>query len=128
MNGKELVSSPGRTRRRMTKNDIADLSMATGEWGKTRAFATVKFSNGLVVNGVKVIQGAKGLFVGMPSIQRKNKESGEMEWKDCCWIGEDDDRKAFQDLVIEAYNAKVGGSTSSGASGGTEGTDESSFF
>ena len=75
----------------MTKNDIAEISMATGEWNKTRAFVTVKFSNGLTVNGAKVIQGAKGLFVGMPSIQRKNKETQQMEWKDCCWLEDDED-------------------------------------
>ena len=111
----------------MTKNDIKEISMATGEWNKTRAFVTVKFTNGLTINGAKVIEGAKGLFVGMPSIQRKNKESGQMEWKDCCWLEEDEDRKAFQDAIIEAYNAKVGsnggGSSSEGAGG-----DESSFF
>jgi len=112
-------------RRKMTKNDIADISMATGNWNKTRAFATVKFRNGLTLNGVKVIQGTKGLFVGMPSIQRKNKESGAMEWKDCCWLEDDEDRKAFQSIVIEVYNAKVGGSESSE---GASRDDGSSFF
>lgn len=110
----------------MTKNDIAEISMATGEWNKTRAFVTVKFSNGLTVNGAKVIQGAKGLFVGMPSIQRKNKETQQMEWKDCCWLEDDEDRKAFQDAIIEAYNTKVGGSGGSASEGA--GGDESSFF
>lgn len=113
----------------MTKNDIAEISMATGEWNKTRAFVTVKLGCGLTVNGVKVIQGGKGLFVGMPSIQRKNKESGAMEWKDCCFFEDDEDRKSFQDAIIEAYNAKTGGA-SGGGGGSTESSDEGegSFF
>lgn len=109
----------------MTKTDISSITMATGEWGKTRAFATVKFANGLTLNGVKVILGVKGLFVGMPSVQRKNKESGEMEWKDCCYFEDDEDRNAFQDAIINEYGTKVGGVT---PSGDTEDGDDSSFF
>jgi DNA-binding cell septation regulator SpoVG len=107
----------------MTKTDIAEISMATGEWRKTRAFVTVKFTNGLAVNGAKVIQGPKGLFVGMPSIQRKDKESGEMVWKECCWLEDEEDRKVFQEAVIEVYNTKIGGSSE-----GPSENDESSFF
>lgn len=108
----------------MTKNDITEISMATGEWNKTRAFATVKLTNGLTLTGVKVIQGAKGLFVGMPSIQRKDKESGEMVWKDCCFLEDEEDRKAFQNAIIDEYTAKIGGSTQAAPDSG----DSSGFF
>jgi DNA-binding cell septation regulator SpoVG len=110
----------------MTKNDISGINMATGEWRKTRAFVTVKFANGLSVDGVKVIQGPKGLFVGMPSIQRKNKETQEMEWRNCCWLEDKEDQQAFQQAVLDVYNQKVNGD--GGASTPSGKSDESSFF
>lgn len=90
----------------MNKNDIESINMATGIWGKVRAYATVKLSCGLSISGVKVVQG-KSLFTGMPSIQRKNKESGEIEWKDCCYLENEEDWKAFNNIIIDVYNAKI---------------------
>ncbi len=111
----------------MTRTDISDISMATGEWNKTRAYATVKLSSGLTISGVKVIQGSKGLFVGMPSIQRKDKESGDMVWKDCCYIEDEEDRKVFQTVIIDTYTEKVGGSTSAPTNNSGD-PEETSFF
>jgi len=111
----------------MQKSDIKEITMATGDWNKTKAFVTVTFENGLLVNGIKVLQGTKGLFVGMPQIQRKQKDSDKIEYKDCCYFLEDD-RKLFSDIILEAYNDKIGGKGSSSKKGGTPKEDDSSFF
>jgi len=105
----------------MHKDDIKEISMAKGSWGKVRAYATVTFTNGLTLEGVKLIEGNKGLFCGMPSVQRKNKESGEMEWKDCSKLTEDGDYKAFLDILTDHYNGD--GSSSSASSGGSNEDD-----
>ncbi len=113
----------------MTNDDVREISMATGEWSKTRAYATVKFTNGLTVNGVKVIMGTKGLFVALPSIKRKNKETQADEWKDCCFIEDEEDRKAFQQIVLDAYNNKVSGGSGGASAPSNDGDgDQSSFF
>jgi DNA-binding cell septation regulator SpoVG len=87
----------------MTRNDIETITMARGDWNKTKAFATVTLKSGLIITGVKVIAGPKGLFVGMPSVLRKNKETGAQEWKDCCYL-KGEDRDNFQKIVLDEYN------------------------
>jgi len=111
----------------MQKSDIKEITMATGEWNKIKAFITVIFENGLVVNGIKVLQGTKGLFVGMPQIQRKQKDTDKMEYKDCCYFLEDD-RKLFSEIIIAAYNDKIGGNESSSKKSGILKEDDASFF
>ncbi len=43
-----------------------------GQDKKLKAYATVTFNNCFVVRNIKVIQGASGLFIAMPSRKMKN--------------------------------------------------------
>lgn len=99
----------------MHASDIETINMRTGSWGKIRAYATITFTNGMKVEGFKVIQGSKGLFVGSPSVQKKNKETGDMDWRDVVFFPEEEDRKAFSEAVLEHYNSKRTGSDSGGS-------------
>jgi len=103
----------------MKGKDVDEITMATGSWGKIRAFATVKFSNGLQVNGIKLIQSQKGLFLGMPSIARKNKETEETEWKDCVYL-EEQDKNVLLKLILDEYNTKTKGDSKTDTSSGED--------
>jgi len=49
--------------------------------GKTRAFAKLVVDDVMEINGFKIIEGIKGLFVGKPQTKGKNKD-GEVTWYD----------------------------------------------
>jgi DNA-binding cell septation regulator SpoVG len=55
---------------------------------------------GLVVRGFRIVEGAKGLFLGMPSRKR-----GE-EWEDVCFFVDPSAREEVTNKVLEEY-AKV---------------------
>lgn len=111
----------------MTKDDITKVTMARGEWNKVRAYVTVYFTNGLVVKGVKVISGMKGLFVGMPRVSKKDKETGNMKYEDCCLFDDKEDRAVFQKVVLDEYHSE-GGSSSEGDTPSHFGSSGSSFY
>ena len=111
----------------MTGKDVSSVRMSRGEWNKVRAYATVTLTNGMSIRGIKLIQGSKGLFVGMPS--RKTKKDGEDAWEDSVYFEDKDDWGRFSTFLVDHYNSQDGGTPSSG--GGSEGAgdnDESSFF
>ena len=68
----------------------------------TRALATVRVADLLVVNGLRVIEGKNGLFVSMPS----KKEVGG-EYKDICFATSRMIRDQLQALVLAAYKAEL---------------------
>ncbi len=43
-----------------------------GDWGKVRAYFTIKIGDGIYIGGFKLIEGVNGLFVASPS--QKDKE------------------------------------------------------
>jgi stage V sporulation protein G len=52
---------------------ITEVKIALVDDGALRAFATITFNGCFVVRGLKVIDGAKGLFVAMPSRPRRDR-------------------------------------------------------
>lgn len=116
----------------MTKDDISNIEMATGEWSQIRAYATIQMANGLIIKGVKVIQGKKGLFVGLPSV--KKQKDGKDVWEDCLAFASEEDKNAFSETVIQFYSKRKSSPSQtkslSGAGGSTSHSsfDESSFL
>tara|TARA_Y100001938_G_C8049106_1_gene410627 strand:+ start:504 stop:743 length:240 start_codon:yes stop_codon:yes gene_type:complete len=47
--------------------------MTKGNWGKVKAFFDLD-CDGVIVKGFKLIEGEKGIFVGMPSVKNKDGE------------------------------------------------------
>lgn len=43
-----------------------------GDWGKVKAYFTIKIGDGIYIGGFKLIEGVNGLFVASPS--QKDKE------------------------------------------------------
>ena len=78
----------------------------------TKAFAKVVFNDALCVDGIKIIEGTKGLFIGMPSKENYKKavESGGDRFRDVCFPINKEARQMISDKVIAAYqNLAKGG-------------------
>lgn len=85
----------------MNRQDVESIRMnKTKKPGsKIKAFANVTFSNGLTVKGFRVIDGSKGLFVGMPN----DPNQTEKKWADIAFFVDKDDRTEFNNILIEEY-------------------------
>ena len=68
--------------------------------GSVRAFCDVAVGDAVLIRGVKVVEGSKGLFVSMPREQGKNGQ-----WYDTVSPVTKDARKHLSDLVLDAYSA-----------------------
>lgn len=66
--------------------------------GKIKAFLTVKqVQTGMILDGLKVINGTNGYFIGMPS-----RKVGE-EWQDIIRFEDGEQAKAFKTDVLALY-------------------------
>ena len=72
--------------------------MNKGEWGKLRAFFDLKTSEGIVINGFKLVEGINGMFVGMPSQKGKDDEFFDTVFMDR------DIREELNQVAMDAYN------------------------
>lgn len=64
---------------------------------KLKAFADVSFS-GIVIKGLSVVNGAKGLFVSMPRHQGKDGK-----WYDTVYPETKELKQQLSEVVLEAY-------------------------
>jgi stage V sporulation protein G len=65
---------------------------------KLKAFVDVAFGD-VMVKGVRIVEGSKGLFVGMPRHQGKDGK-----WYDTVYPTTKELQKHLSDLVLAAYN------------------------
>ena len=65
-------------------------------------FASVKFNDCFVVENLKIVQGSKGLFVGMPS-----QPDGKGGYRDVAYPVTKEFRTQLNSAVLEAYEAKL---------------------
>ncbi len=66
--------------------------------GKMKAVVSVTFDNAFVVHDVKVVEGANGLFVAMPS-----RKTPEGEFRDIAHPISAAAREVIQNAVLKAY-------------------------
>ncbi|MCK5243177.1 septation regulator SpoVG [bacterium] len=52
--------------------NITDVKIFPRQENKLKAYVTITFENAFVVNNLKIIEGANGLFVAMPSRKRRD--------------------------------------------------------
>jgi len=69
---------------------------------KLRAFATVTFDDALVVHDFRVIDGSRGLFVGMPC--RKTKQG---EWQDIVFPIATPLADQLRESILRAYQDEM---------------------
>ena len=67
--------------------------------GSVRAFCDVAVGEAVLIRGVKVVEGSKGLFVSMPREQGKNGQ-----WYDTVSPVTKEVRQHLSQLVLEAYS------------------------
>jgi len=70
--------------------------------GKMKAFASVTFDNEFVVHEVRIVEGANGLFVAMPS--RKTQDG---EYRDIAHPITPETRAKIQDAVLRVYQEQA---------------------
>ena len=73
---------------------------------KIKAIADVSFEGGFRVTGIKVCQGSKGLFLGMPSNSYTNSD-GEKKYTDIFFPTTKESRDALTKEVLSKYKAEM---------------------
>jgi len=77
--------------------EITEVRVSVSDDRKIKAYASITLDNLLVIHGIKVLDGKKGVFMAMPS-----KRSGE-KFKDIVHPLNTDFRKQIQDRVLSEY-------------------------
>jgi len=65
-----------------------------------KAFVDVIFAERLVIKGLRIVQGKKGLFVAMPTQQSKDGK-----WHEIVNIFDVELRETLREAVFDAFNA-----------------------
>ena len=82
--------------------EITEIRITLREDDKLRAFASITLENALVIRGLKIIEGSSGMFVAMPSRQRKDGS-----YQDVAHPINRETREWLESLVISAYKEEV---------------------
>lgn len=70
--------------------------------GNCKASASVNLNGSFAIRGLKVMEGANGLFVSMPSYR-----AGNGEYKDICFPCTKEARSQLNEAVIQAYHQSL---------------------
>ena len=85
---------------------ITDIRIRKSERnGKIKAVASVSFDNEFVVHDIKVLEGAKGLFIAMPS-----RKTSDGEYRDIAHPIKTELRDSMQSAILEKYRNEIGDS------------------
>jgi DNA-binding cell septation regulator SpoVG len=95
----------------------AKVNLVKNPQGPLRAYATLVINNLIEINGFRVVEGSKGLFVAAPQTKgTKQTEDGKDQYFDDVRFS-DADEKGFsetktsvQQTILEAYGAVLGAS------------------
>ncbi|UCC80673.1 MAG: septation regulator SpoVG [Candidatus Zixiibacteriota bacterium] len=82
--------------------EITEIRLTLRNEDKLKAFANITFDNALVVRGLKIISGNKGLFISMPSKKRPNGT-----YQDIAHPINTDMRRMMERAVLEAYEKEI---------------------
>lgn len=70
------------------------------EDNRLKGFASVTLDDSFVINGIRIIEGDKGLFIAMPS--RQSSTTGE--YHDIVHPTNQETRDMFVEAILEEYN------------------------
>jgi stage V sporulation protein G len=82
--------------------EITEVRITLKNEEKLKAFANITFDNEFVVRGLKVICGAQGYFVSMPSRRKKDGS-----FQDLAHPITNDLRKKIEDRVLDAFEGEL---------------------
>ena len=74
---------------------------------KTVALATVTIADCLVLTGLRIVKGKKGMFVSMPQRKLSKPDKNGNEYADIFFPVTHDFREELNDVVLDAYDDKV---------------------
>ena len=74
---------------------------------KTVAIATVTISDCLVLTGLKIVKGKKGMFVAMPQRKLSKPDKNGNEYADIFFPVTHDFREELNNAILDAYDKKV---------------------
>lgn len=77
--------------------EITEVRVTISDDKNVKAFASITFDEILVVHGIKILDGRKGIFVAMPS-----KRAGD-KFKDLVHPLNTEFRKKIQDKILSEY-------------------------
>ncbi len=78
---------------------ITEIRISLRDDNKLKAFASITIDNCFVVRGLKIIDGAKGTFVAMPSRKRPDGT-----YQDIAHPINNETRSWMEDQIVIAYN------------------------
>ena len=78
--------------------EITEIRISLREDNKLKAFASITLDNCFVIRGLKIIEGAKGVFVAMPSRKRPDGT-----YQDVAHPINNDTRGWMESQIVEAY-------------------------
>ena len=90
----------------MSKVTDCDVYPIANPKSKIIAIGRIELNGDIVIDGVKVIKGEKGLFVGMPS-----KKSEDKTWSDVAYASTKELKEAIKEAVLAKYHDKSDGSS-----------------
>ena len=74
---------------------------------KTVALATVTISDCLVLTGLRIVKGKKGMFVAMPQRKLSKPDKNGNEYADIFFPVTHDFREELNDAILDEYDKKV---------------------
>jgi stage V sporulation protein G len=98
---------------------ITEVRITLRDEDKLKAFASITFDDCFVVRGLKVINGAQGYFVSMPSRKRKDGT-----YQDIAHPINNEMRKEIEDKVLDAFEAELNAAGSAPSAPAVGGEDE----
>lgn len=87
--------------------EITEIRISLRSDNKLKAFASITLDNRFVIRGLKIIEGAKGVFVAMPSRKRPDGT-----FQDIAHPINNETRAWMEEKVIAAYHIEKGRITS----------------
>ena len=81
-----------------TDIQVTRLFRVEKEGSKLKAFVDLSIGDSLIVKGFKVVEGEKGLFVGMPSQPGKDGK-----WYEAAFPTSKEKRQEISELILSAY-------------------------
>lgn len=86
---------------------VQECNFKEAEMDKVRAFVDITFKNGLKVYGAKIVETDKGVFVGLPQNQGKDKK-----YYAIVKMVDKEDSALLNDEVLELYEQHINGKRS----------------
>ncbi len=78
--------------------EIANIYRLEGD-GTTKAFCDIIVSNAIIIKGIRIMEGRKGLFIKMP-----NKQGKDGKWYESVRPMSKEIREMLNDIILKAFS------------------------